>query len=58
MKNQPDAVACANSKAPGQALTYGKLNVQANQLAHYLAKTYGIKSGDRVMSRAKTKQKP
>lgn len=36
-KQAPDAVAVVG-KTPGTALTYGRLNEKANQLAHYLCK--------------------
>lgn len=31
-----------------ERLTYGQLNEQANQLAHYLHQTFGLRKGDRV----------
>lgn len=47
VKYQCNSIACRDTDFPN-GLTYQWLNIHANQLAHYLAKDYGIESGARV----------
>lgn len=45
----PDALAIVDAgKSPHWQLTYAQLNTRANQLAHWLRESVGIKKGDRV----------